>query len=274
LVLVAHGAAEHCLRYARLAHFLNAAGYLVYAPDHRGHWMTAGSPDKASYAGPDGWNGIIKDCRQLAEMMQQENPGLPLFFFGHSMGSLIAQGYIQQWGAGLQGVILSGTFSGLPGIDQIMPLVAALGTGEAADQPSEIFGQMFAGFNAPFEFKTGFEWLSRDEVEVQKYVADPWCGFPFSNALVYEFLAGGGRIWQPANEARIPTHLPMYIFSGDQDPAGGPVTSVEALVERYKALGVEDITIKFYPGARHETLNETNRDEVMRDVLNWLEAHL
>lgn len=275
LVLLAHGAAEHSRRYARLARFLNKAGYVVYAPDHRGHWMTAGTKDKTSYAGPDGWNGMLKDMHQLALVMRQEYPGLPFFLFGHSMGSLMAQGYIERWGSELRGAILSGTFGSLPGAQEALPMIEGAAQGEAANQPSMVFGQMFASFNAPFApGKTGFEWLSRDEAEVQKYADDPWCGFPFSNAMVYEMFKGGLEIWRPENEARIPKNLPLLVFSGELDPAGGNTVSVKELVGRYQALGIKEITTKFYPGARHETLNETNRQEVMQDVLVWLDKHV
>jgi len=272
LVLVAHGAAEHSLRYARLALFLNAAGYVVYAPDHRGHWMTAITFDKASYAGPDGWNGMLDDLHQLAGIMRQDYPALPLFLLGHSMGSLLAQGCIERWGDELEATILSGTFGSLPGVDQILPMAEKLAHGETANQPSMIFGEMFSSFNAPFApGKTGFEWLSRDEAEVQKYVNDPWCGFPFTNAMVYELFKGGLQAWKPESEACIPKDLPLLVFSGEQDPAGGNTVSVMELVQRYRAQGIKEITVKFYPGARHETLNETNREEVMQDVLAWLD---
>jgi len=275
LVLVAHGAAEHSLRYARLAHFLNTAGYVVYAPDHRGHWMTAGVPEKASYAGLDGWNGMLNDLHQLAGIMRRENPGLPLFLLGHSMGSLLAQGFIERWGDQLAAAILSGTFGSLPGVEQILPMAEGLAQGETAGQPSMIFANMFGSFNAPFApGKTGFEWLSRDEAEVQKYVDDPWCGFPFTNAMVYELFKGGLQAWRPENEGCIPKDLPLLVFSGEQDPAGGNTVSVMELVQRYQALGIKDITVKFYPGARHETLNETNREEVMQDVLAWLDKYV
>jgi alpha-beta hydrolase superfamily lysophospholipase len=141
--------------------------------------------------------------------------------------------------------------------------------------PSAVFIGMFASFNQAFEpIRTGFEWLSRDEAEVQKYVDDPWCGFPFSNGLVMDMFKGAGDIWVPENEARIPKDLPLLVVSGDMDPAGGNTAAVTPLVERYRANGMRAVTVKFYPQARHEILNETNRDEVQRDILNWIETVL
>ena len=276
VVQVAHGAAEHALRYERFAQFLNQHGFVVYADDHRGHWKTAISMEKAGICGEDGWNGMVLDEKQLTGIAKEENPGMPFFYFGHSMGSMLAQDYVQRWGDQLDGLILSGTAGSL-GDDMDGLRVAAQGMvdQQGADTPSALFGEMFGSFNQPFEpGVTGLEWLSRDPLEVKKYVDDPWCGFPFSNGMVLEFFKGGIKIWTPENEALITNELPMLIFSGAMDPVGGNTLSVKALVERYQANGVKDISVKFYEGGRHEMLNETNHDEVHQDVLDWLEAQL
>jgi alpha-beta hydrolase superfamily lysophospholipase len=276
LVQIAHGAAEHAGRYERFGRFLSGAGYVVYADDHRGHGKTAGDLKKAGIAGQDAWNGMLRDMHQLSDLMRAENPGLPFIFFGHSMGSLIAQQYIQQWGGEIQGAILSGTFGAL-GADPavIIGMVEQAAQAQGMDAPSPVFTGMFASFNQAFEpAKTGFEWLSRDEAEVQKYVDDPWCGFPFSNALVIDMFKGAADIWSPESERRIPKDLPLLVVSGDLDPAGGNTASVNLLVERYRANGMRAVTLKFYPQARHEILNETNRDEVQGDILKWIESVL
>jgi alpha-beta hydrolase superfamily lysophospholipase len=275
VVQIAHGAAEHALRYKRVSRFLNAAGYIVYANDHRGHNRTAGTLEQASMAGPDGWNGIVKDVKQLTGIIKEENPGLPVFLFGHSMGSLIVQQYIQEWGKEIKGIILSGTFGVILGLEEIIKLVEQSAEGPGADAPSDIFAAMFASFNEPFApAKTGFEWLSRDEIEVQKYVDDPWCGFPLTNAMVAGMLKGAREIWQEENEARIPKELPMFVISGDRDPVGGNTESITPLTIRYEGYGIKNIRHKFYANARHELLNEVNRDEVHRDILTWLDDQL
>ena len=274
-VQVAHGAAEHALRYERLAKFLNQAGYVVYADDHRGHGKTAGDLSKAGIAGQDGWNGMVEDEKQLSDLIKKENPGLPLFFFGHSMGSFIAQRYIQLWGEGLKGVVLSGTTGALGDLNTIVPLLEQAVQAQGRGAPSELFIQMFAGFSAPFPpVRTGFEWLSRDEAEVQKYVDDPWCGFPFSNGLVLDMFKGAADIWSDESEARIPKDLPVLMVSGALDPVGANTQAVNLLAQRYQAQGIRDLTVKFYEGARHELLNETNRDEVQAYILDWLENQL
>lgn len=192
------------------------------------------------------------------------------------MGSFLGQQYIQSWGQGLAGVVLSGTTGSLG--DNLPELIAAVEQAiqqEGRDAPSVAFGMMFAGFNAPFQpVKTGFEWLSRDEAEVQKYVDDPWCGFLFSNALAADMLKGGRELWSAACEARVPTDLPVLMISGAMDPVGGFSAAVNALAARYQALGVKDLTVKLYEGGRHELLNETNRDEVQAYILGWVDAHV
>lgn len=275
VVQIAHGAAEHALRYERFAEFLVQQGFVVFANDHRGHWMTAGSMEKAGICGADGWAGIVKDAKQLSDIIKEQYPEAPFFLFGHSMGSMIAQDYIQRWGEQLDGVILSGSLGSLgDNIAETKALAEKMVLDHGADAPSVVFGQMFSGFNEPFQpAKTGFEWLSRDVDEVQKYVVDPWCGFAFSNGMTLEFLKGGIKIWTPENEALIPNDLPMLVFSGALDPVGGNTLGVKALVNRYTENGVKEITLKFYEGGRHEMLNETNRDEVHQDVLAWLDAH-
>jgi alpha-beta hydrolase superfamily lysophospholipase len=273
VVQIAHGAAEHALRYERFAGYLTKAGYVVYANDHRGHGKTAGDLKKAGIAGLDAWNGIMRDMHQLSDIIREEYPGLPFIFFGHSLGSLIAQNYIQNWGNDLKGAVLTGTFGSLGGDPSAIVAMCEQEVQANGDNaPSQVFMGTFANFNQPFQpAKTGFEWLSRDEAEVQKYVDDPWCGFPFSNRFVIDFFKGAAQIWSPENEARIPKDLPLFVASGELDPAGGNGVSVNELVDRYRANGMTDIQVKFYPQARHEILNETNRDEVQQDIRNWMD---
>ncbi len=135
---------------------------------------------------------------------------------------------------------------------------------------------MFAAFNEPFDEPgaTGFEWLSRDEAEVQAYVDDPWCGEPLSNGFVADMLEATAVMWQPEAEAGIPTGVPVLIFSGARDPVGGPDSaSVRDLSARYEAAGVP-VTLRLYEGGRHEMLNEINRARVHADLLAWLDQIL
>lgn len=272
-VQVAHGAVEHALRYERLADFLAERGYAVYANDHRGHGRTAGTMEAAGQAGDDGWNGIVRDAAQLTGIIKGEHPGVPVFLLGHSLGSMLAQQYIQEYGAGLAGAILSGSWGTFGDTSAMEAAVDAAIAANGRTAPSMEWVAMFGSFNERFEGRTPFDWLSRDPAEVDAYVADPWSGsFAFSNGLVRDFFTGMTEAWRPEHEARIPKGLPVLIISGDQDPAGGYGAATQVLVDRYRALGLTDLTAKFYPGARHEVLNETNRDEVMADIAAWLDA--
>jgi alpha-beta hydrolase superfamily lysophospholipase len=131
---------------------------------------------------------------------------------------------------------------------------------------------LFKDFNKPFSDKPGFDWLSRDPAEVQKYLKDPKAGFAFSNELVRDIFQGFVDFRGPEREARIPKHMPILVIQGSLDPVGGNLKGTQALLDRYGALGIQPISHKFYEGARHEVLNETNRAEVTRDVLDWLKT--
>jgi alpha-beta hydrolase superfamily lysophospholipase len=284
VVVVAHGMAEHGARYARFGQALSARGYAVYAPDHRGHGRTAGGDERLGWAGADGWNGMVRDLERLLALARAVHPGAPLVLFGHSMGSVLAQRVAQLRGRELVGLILSGTFGAAPGLALAITAASALAFGPGARKPSPLLKQRFAEFNRLFaaaatesvapdgNAETGFEWLSRDAAEVRKYVEDPRCGFAFSNRLTLDMLRGYGEVWKPASEARLPKELSVLLFAGERDPVGNDTAAVKALAERYRALGLRDVRTVFYPDARHETLNETNRDEVTRDVLAWLDG--
>lgn len=246
---------------------------MVYADDHRGHSKTAGDLSKASIAGQDGWNGMVKDEKQLSDIIKKENPGLPLFLLGHSMGSFIAQRYIQHWGGELQGVILSGS-TGLAIIPpQALPLMEQAAAGDLRDQ-IPISPGLFAALNQPFEpAKTPFDWLSRDVAEVKKYVDDLWCGFAFSNGMTLDMASGLLDMLAPENQDRVPKGMPVLLVSGEMDPVGAN-NGVRVLSERYKELGIMDVQVFLYPQDRHEMLKETNRDEVHQDLTKWLDVHL
>ena len=273
-VVIAHGMAEHAARYARFSAALNAAGYAVYAPDLRGHGLSAGEDAELGRLGPDGWNGMVRDLDRLAEIVRGELPGVALFAFGHSMGSILMQRFIQLRGSELAGAILSGTTASAPNLALAIPVAQVAALGPGGRQPSPLLKKMFADFNQPFApSRTGFEWLSRDEAEVQTYVDDPRCGFAFTNRSLADTLKGWRDVWLAENERRIPSALPILMFSGERDPVGRNTAGVRELAERYRSLGLRDVQVTFYPDARHETLNEANRDEVQRDVVAWLEAH-
>jgi alpha-beta hydrolase superfamily lysophospholipase len=268
-VQIVHGAAEHSGRYDRFAKALVGQGYAVYATDHRGHGRTRVRSGQLGDAGPDAWNGFVEDELQLSGIIHEAHPNAKLVLFAHSLGALIAQDCITRRPELIHALILSGTAYGAPPPKEA--LVALDGVAKAAPlDASEFWANRFADFNKPFAGQTGFEWLSRDAIEVKRYVEDPQAGFAFSNELVRDIFQGLVALRDPAREARIPKSLPVLVIQGSLDPVGGNLQGTKALLDRYKALGLTRVSHKFYDGARHELLNETNRDEVTRDVLEWL----
>ena len=255
VVQISHGLAEHVARYGRFAEALTAAGFHVVGSDHRGHGRTIA--DVPGDFGEAGFEGLWRDVVQLGEGIRAEYPGLPVFLFGHSMGSFAGQHVLVERSDLYDGVILSGSTA----IDVI---AAGMADAPAAD---------LSVFNAAFEHRTGYEWLSRDEAEVDLYVADPLCGFDLPETTVPALFAGGPRLADPEVLGRIRPDLPLLLASGSDDPLAGGGDLIELLASRYREAGLTDVTVIVYPEARHEILNETNRDEVTRDLLAWLEAH-
>ena len=274
VVQIAHGAAEHSARYERFAQFLNANGYFVYANDHRGHGHTRLRSKILGDAGPDGWNRMLSDARELTDLIVREHPGLPVVLFGHSMGSFLAQDYMARYPRAVAAVVLCAT-NGV-----FNPPAEALAAFEKAAQqdplgPSKIFSERWATYNHQFTpGQAGFDWLSRDAAEVEKYVDDPACGFPFTNELARDFIFGLRDLFLPEREAKIPRDMPILVIAGDKDPVGGNTKTIAPLLDRYKTYGMTQVSVKFYRDARHELLNEINRDEVQRDVLAWLDSVL
>ena len=257
VVQIAHGLAEHGERYDRFARALNAAGFVVHAVDHRGHGRSANG--RLGDFGPAGFGGLIADVAQFGAALRQQHPGLPLFLFGHSMGSFAAQAAMLEHAATWSGVVLSGSTA--------MDVLAAGMANAPADAPAGL-----AAFNAPFEHRTGYEWLSRDAAEVDAYVADPWCGWDMPDDLIPSLFAPAPQLADPALLARIPHGLPLLIASGDADPLAGGGALVQLLGQRYRDAGLADVTVTLYPAARHEILNESNRDQVTADIVGWLRS--
>ncbi len=278
VIQISHGMAEHAARYARPAESFTQAGYVVYANDHRGHGKTAKDLDKKGQLGPGGWESVVKDLKQVTDIIKKENPGMPVFLLGHSWGSFMTQAYIQQWGSELKGAILSGTNGHMPKLLLVLGKMLAKGDmkKKGPNAPGEKMDKMsFGKYNKSFEpAKTKFDWLSRDEAEVKKYLDDPWCGFICPTSFYVDILNLFSVIWSKTREAHIPKGLPIYMYSGSLDPVGNNTKGVIALFNRYQKLGIKDVSKKFYEGGRHEMFNETNRDEVYKDDIAWLDAHL
>ena len=258
VVQLAHGLAEHAARYDRLATALNQAGFVVHGIDHRGHGLSIHAAP--GDFGAAGFDGLIADVAAYGASLAEQHPGLPLFLVAHSMGSFAAQAVLLEHSHQYAGVVLSGSTA-------LDVLAAAM-----ADQPDDGPAGLEA-FNAGFEHRTGYEWLSRDEAEVDTYVADPLCGFDLPESTVPSLFAPAARLADPSLLAAVRSDLPVLIASGTADPLAGGGDLVQLLGQRYRDAGLTDVTVTTYADARHEIFNETNRDEVTADVVAWLVAH-
>jgi alpha-beta hydrolase superfamily lysophospholipase len=261
-VVVAHGMGEHALRYEPLARTLARAGFAVYANDHRGHGQTAGDASRLGDYGPEGWRGLVDDQIRVVRKAR-EDLGVPVLLLGHSMGSMIVQHLLTEASDLVDGAALSGTSA----VDVMAAAIRGAEGGDAGDRQE---GDLFARFNAAFEpVRTESDWLSRDPHQVDLYVADPLCGFSVTDASMASLMEHGVEFSTTDATERIRKDLPIYLFAGDRDPVSGGGQLVTLVAERYRGAGVEDVRLKLYAGARHEVLNETNRDEVEADFRNW-----
>ncbi len=278
VVLLAHGMAEHAARYDHFAKTLNRAGYAVYAPDHRGHGETAKTGLMGHFADANGWATVVDDLASLVGRIRQDQPGVKVFYVGHSMGSMLGRSLAISHSDLIDGLVLSGT-AGDPGLlGKVGALIAALAVKVKGNRtPSPLmdkltFGQYNAAFKPP---RTNFDWLSRDPAEVDKYVADPWCGNVHTAGFFVDILGGLAQINNAAEVAKIRPDLPIYLYAGTQDPVGGKnAAGVRAVAQQLRAAGVREVEEKYYPQGRHEMHNETNRADVESDVVAWLDAHI
>jgi alpha-beta hydrolase superfamily lysophospholipase len=272
IVVVVHGASEHSRRYVRLADALTAHGHAVYALDQRGHGRTAQSTGPGR-TGPRGMDGMLDDVHQLVTCARAEVPGVPIVVFGHSMGSLVTQAYVQRHGDELAGYVLSGSMGPIENADEMVAAMrAAIEAGMAdvaVEAPPELFTQLNAGFEP---VRTTFDWLSRDADEVDLYIADPMCGdeVPMTYGFVAETLNTASVVMEPPGIAQIPKPVRVLLLAGDADPVSNRAVQIRELERRLRDAGL-DVVAKYYPGGRHEILNEINRDEVTADLLAWLD---
>jgi alpha-beta hydrolase superfamily lysophospholipase len=256
IVVLVHGMGEHLRRYDHVADALTSAGFVVYGHDHRGHGASLAVNDEPGHLGPNGWAALVDDLNLVIGRAKSDHPGLPIVIVGHSMGSFATQQLLLDHGTDVDAVALTGTAA----LDLLEP---------ALDLSSDLD---LSAFNAPFEpARTEYDWLSRDESIVDAYLADPLCGFGIDSASLKDMFIGARRLADPAQLARLPHYLPLYVAVGSQDPVNGGLTLLWPLIDRYRTAGLGDVTVRVYDDARHEILNETNRAEVIDDLLNWLQ---
>ena len=257
IIQIAHGLGEHIGRYGELAETLLEDEFAVYGNDHRGHGLTANPSDSFGDFGPGGFDQLVEDMVSLRVIAKGEHPGKPYILLGHSMGSFAAQQFVLDHGHSIDGLVLSGsgTLDGLARAAQSLP---------RGENPMKLM-------NAPFEpARTPFDWLSRDNAEVDAFISDPLCFPSLKPDSMQSFLEAFPRLADPREIRKVPDDLPIYIFSGGDDPMGQRLEGVRVLIDRYRSAGLTFITRDFYPGGRHEMLHETNRRDVITNLLVWI----
>jgi len=276
VVQIVHGVAEHIGRYDPAARFLASRGYLVCGEDHLGHGLTAGG--KFGYFGPkNGWDLVARDVRRLRELAGEKHPGLPFVILGHSMGSFLTRTYLIRWPGTVDAAVLSGT--GQEPASAVAfgkTLSGALCRTRGPDYVSKMVNDLSLGaYNKAFRpNRTPSDWLSRDEAMVDQALADPLCGFTPTVGMFRDMMGGLQFIADRGSLARMDKDTPVYFLSGDRDPVGAMGKGVRKVADLFRSAGCRDVTVKLYPGGRHEMFNEINRQEVFEDLLAWIESRL
>jgi alpha-beta hydrolase superfamily lysophospholipase len=254
VVQIAHGLGEHIGRYAELAEILVGAEFVVYGNDHRGHGLTAKPTDSFGDFGQVGFDQLVKDMATLRYLAKNEYPGKPYILLGHSMGSFAAQQFILDDSHSINGLVLSGSGA----LDCLARTLQAVPAGE---NPMKLMNTSFEPGRTPFD------WLSRDEDQVDAFISDPLCFPSLGASSMTSFVDAFPRLADPTALRRIRAALPIYIFSGGDDPVGGKLEGVRVLIDRYHSAGITSIAHDFYTGGRHEMLHEVNRREVITNLL-------
>ncbi|MCF2663453.1 lysophospholipase [Oscillibacter valericigenes] len=273
---ISHGVSEYILRYEPFAEYLTARGFAVVGHDHLGHGQSVAEGSARLYFGPKGsWNWVVDDIDQRRNLAKEKFPQVPYFLLGHSMGSFLARTYLIRYPGAVDAVVIMGT-------GQMPPAVIAGGMAVAAeearrvgeDQVSPLVDKLsFGAYNKRFApNRTNFDWLSLNQDNVDRYIADPLCGGNATIGLFREMLGGLSFIAKPKNLKRMNLNIPVLFISGEMDPVGDCGKGVQRAYESFRKAGVRDVSLKLYPELRHEILNDTCRETVYDDIYQWLAA--
>ena len=276
IIQLAHGMSEWALRYEYFAEELVKNGYVVYANDHSGHGNSSKNEESLGHISKeDDFYIMIEDMKKLNEIIRKENKDLKLILLGHSMGSFLSQRYFQMYGETIDALILSGS-NGKPKFYTKLGLIISKieSSIKGEYKRSKLMDKLsFGSFNKSVKNpKTEFDWLSRDEKEVEKFIKDSYSGFIYPTKFYFSLINGIWDIHKKENLEKININTPIYIFAGDRDPVGYLGKGIVNLYETYKRRGVKNLSYKLYKDGRHEMLNEINKDEVILDVIKWLDS--
>lgn len=277
VIQIAHGMAEHLERYEKFAGVLCENGFAVYINDHLGHGKSVKNDDELGYFGEkDGWKNFIDDCHQLMQIAKKENPGKPYIFFGHSMGSFVAREFTKCYAEKLSGAVFCGTAGPNPAAGAGIAVAKLIGKMKGSHYRSKFIDNLaFGNYNKQFEGRTNFDWLTRDNDEVDKYIADKYCGFLFTAYGYRDMFSLLSRVSSKKWAEEYSKKLPVLLISGSKDPVGANGKGVEQVYKMLKDAGKNNVTMHLYEDARHEILNESKCfDKVCKDVIDWADSVL
>ncbi|PYI56678.1 alpha/beta hydrolase [Paenibacillus flagellatus] len=270
-----HGSCEHAERYDHFARYLVGLGFAVYAADLRGHGGTAPSRDELGYFGEDGgWDAMVEDLHRLTRHIRAKRPGVPVVMLGHSMGSFLARHYAIVHGMELDGLIAVGT-AHHPRLllrSAVLTANTAIRRKGSRYRSKLLYKLSYGAYNRRFRpARTPHDWLTRDEAEVDRFVRDERCGFVLTAAGFRDMFEGLRFITDSARIRETPKTLPVLLLSGKDDPVGGYGAMPERAYAAYRQAGLTDVRLKLYDGMRHEILNEIGKEDVYRDIADWLD---
>ena len=275
---ISHGMAEHSALYKPFCEYMAQRGFVVVINDHLGHGRSVTSGALYGHFGEKGGlYNVVEDQRNLQSIMREKYPELPYFLMGHSMGSFIAREFAAAYGNSLTAVVFMGTSAGISTAmwkaERTYLNMLKKAKGARAKIPS--LEKIATGpYNKKFKpNRTNYDWVTSKEEEVDRFVNDPLCGFPFT-ARAYAEMFDGLRGLYPEHLSAMKKDIPVLLFAGDHDPVGSNGPGVRQVYEEIKAAGVQDVTLKLYEGGRHEMFNEINREEVYDDLIGWLNSKL
>ena len=277
VVQIVHGIAEYIERYDGFAEFLNQHGIAVVAEDHMGHGKSVNHGGTQGYF-DGGWDAVIQDTVQLTKQTREEYADIPYFLFGHSMGSFISRTILCRYpDLDLAGCIICGTGWMPDAVVKTGYLTAKAFCARLGEKvPSKkLESMLFAGFNKRVEHKrTSVDWLTRDASVVDAYIEHPMCGFTPCCGLLRDMLGGVIYNQKTVNLEKMNRKLPILFVAGGDDPVGNYGKGVKIAAQKFRSVGMRDVTCRLFPLCRHEILNELNRNEVYEFVYHWMCKHM
>lgn len=274
---ITHGMAEHSERYEDFGRYLASLGYAVFIHEHIGHGRSVKSEEFLGYFGKDkdSWKHLVEDCHQMTLLAKKECPDVPVILFGHSMGSFVARAYLAKYAYELKAAIICGTSGPNPAAKIGIALADIVGKVNGFDKKSDLLnGIAFGSYNKKFvktEKDTGFNWLSVNKQNVEKYNADPLCGYVFTSSGFKGLFGILSYVSSKEWYNKVPDDLPILLTSGKDDPVGGYAKGVKTVYDTLKNTSHNKVDLKLWPGLRHEILNE-GKPEVYKYISDWADS--